>query len=79
MDRRHGDGSYCAAPKPTSTGLGADPVVRFDARRLATWYAGGYRAAAAARFDGVDTSSPQISTQLVQATREREPWLPDLF
>jgi predicted acetyltransferase len=68
-----------AATVRASEGRIADPIVRFDPRQLATWYAGGYHTTAAARFDGVHTSSDETLTQLVHATGGREPWLPDLF
>lgn len=58
---------------------GTDPVVRFDPRQLATWYAGGYRTTTAARFDGVHAESQEVLTRLIHATNQHEPWLPDLF
>ncbi|MEH6373909.1 GNAT family N-acetyltransferase [Streptomyces sp. KLMMK] len=47
-------------------------------RQFAIWYAGGYRTAAAAALAGVH-GDPQEITQLVRATSDREPWLPEYF
>lgn len=47
-------------------------------RQFAHWYAGGYRTAAAALLDGV-RGEPRSVAQLVRATAEREPWMPEYF
>ncbi|MBT2505890.1 GNAT family N-acetyltransferase [Streptomyces sp. ISL-98] len=46
--------------------------------QFAVWYAGGYRSTAAARLAGVD-ADPRALAQLLTATADREPWLPDHF
>lgn len=47
-------------------------------RQFAVWYAGGYRTATAAALAGV-TGAPSAIADLVHATAEREPWLPEHF
>ncbi len=51
--------------------------VQFTRGQLAVWYAGGYRTAAAARITGVTAKSDEILTQLIRATSDFEPWLPE--
>ena len=52
--------------------------VRLTRRQFAVWYAGGYRNATAAAMAGVLGDSHDLAS-LVNATNEREPWLPDHF
>ncbi|GAA0544467.1 GNAT family N-acetyltransferase [Actinomadura livida] len=47
-------------------------------RHFAVWYAGGYQTATAAALAGVD-GDPRTVADLVHATTEREPWLPEHF
>ncbi|MFI5864648.1 enhanced intracellular survival protein Eis [Streptomyces sp. NPDC051546] len=47
-------------------------------RQFAHWYAGGYRTPAAALLDGVH-GEPRSVAQLVRATSDREPWMPEYF
>lgn len=47
-------------------------------RQFAHWYAGGYRTPAAALLDGV-RGEPRSVAQLVRATADREPWMPEYF
>lgn len=46
--------------------------------QFAVWYAGGYRSATAAALAGV-RGDPRSIAQLLLATADREPWLPDHF
>lgn len=65
------DGTGQIAPAP---GHGD---VRLTRGQLAVWYAGGYRTAAAAGLAGVAASSEDALAQLIRATADVEPWLPD--
>ncbi|HEX6467875.1 MAG TPA: GNAT family N-acetyltransferase [Streptosporangiaceae bacterium] len=47
-------------------------------RQIAVWYSGGYRTATAAALAGLD-GDPCAIADLVQATCDREPWLPEHF
>ncbi|MER6145425.1 GNAT family N-acetyltransferase [Streptomyces sparsogenes] len=51
--------------------------VRLTRGQLAVWYAGGYRTAVAAELAGVAARSRDALAQLIQATVDMEPWLPD--
>ncbi|MEU0845712.1 GNAT family N-acetyltransferase [Streptomyces sp. NPDC005962] len=51
--------------------------VRLTRGQLAVWYAGGYRTAAAADLAGVAARSEGALAQLIRATTDVEPWLPD--
>jgi hypothetical protein len=53
--------------------------VTFTRRRLAVWYAGGYRSATSARMAGVHAVSEEALAALVRSTAQYEPWLPDHF
>jgi hypothetical protein len=57
---------------------GAQPALVLTSRQFAHWYAGGYRTPAAALLDGVH-GEPQSVAQLVRATAEHEPWMPEYF
>lgn len=54
-------------------------AVRLTRRQLAVWYAGGYQTAASARLAGVAAKSDEALTDLIHATTDHEPWLPDHF
>ncbi|WP_218005886.1 GNAT family N-acetyltransferase [Actinomadura hibisca] len=47
-------------------------------RQFAAWYAGGYRTTTAAALAGVDGDQATIA-DLIRATSDREPWLPEHF
>ncbi|WP_395108333.1 enhanced intracellular survival protein Eis [Actinomadura sp. SCN-SB] len=51
---------------------------RLTRRQFAVWYAGGYRTTTAAALAGVD-GDPAAIADLIHATSDREPWLPEHF
>lgn len=57
---------------------GAQHELVLTPRQFAHWYAGGYRTPAAALLDGVH-GEPRSVAQLVRATADREPWMPEYF
>ncbi|MFD3381959.1 MULTISPECIES: enhanced intracellular survival protein Eis [unclassified Streptomyces] len=61
--------------RPTSR----EAAVSFTRGQLAVWYAGGYRSTTTARLSGIECTSSQALTNLIHATTDQEPWLPDHF
>ncbi|MER5972297.1 sterol carrier protein domain-containing protein [Streptomyces sp. NPDC002055] len=52
--------------------------VELTRQKLAVWYAGGFRTAAA-HLAGAAATSDEALTKLIRATTDHEPWLPDHF
>ncbi|MCP9211458.1 GNAT family N-acetyltransferase [Streptomyces sp. NEAU-Y11] len=72
--------SYLLEVKDGTGQISATPGhgdVRLTRGQLAVWYAGGYQTAAAAELVGVAAKSRYALTQLIRATTDMEPWLPD--
>ncbi|TDD59356.1 hypothetical protein E1293_46485 [Actinomadura darangshiensis] len=73
-----GDLRQMAVLRGTSEPSSAPGRCTLTRRQLAVWYAGGYRTATAAALAGMEGALAAIA-DLVQATSDREPWLPEHF